>query len=42
MGKIERVYISEAEETKKSGLKCIGHTKNYTKVMLDFDKDLIG
>merc|ERR1712146_861294 len=38
----ERVYISEAEETKKHGLKCIGHTKNYTKVIIDYDPALIG
>jgi len=38
-GTVQRVYISEAEETKKSGLKCIGHTKNYTKVILDFDPE---
>lgn len=42
LNKIERVYISEAEETKKNGIKCIGHTKNYTKVIIDYDQALIG
>ena len=42
LNRTERVYISEAEETKKHGLKCIGHTKNYTKVIIDYDASLIG
>jgi threonylcarbamoyladenosine tRNA methylthiotransferase CDKAL1 len=40
--RIERVYINEAENTKKHGLKLTGHTKNYSKVVLDYDADLLG
>lgn len=41
-GAIERISISERENNKHNGDCMIGHTKNYTKVVLPFKQGLIG
>lgn len=38
----ERVWISEWEVHKKSGKVLIGHTRNYSKVLIPFREDLLG
>lgn len=40
--KEERVWISEWEDNKKSGKVLIGHTRNYSKVMIPYREDLLG
>lgn len=42
LGAIERISISERENNKHNGDCMIGHTKNYTKVVLPFKQGLIG
>lgn len=41
MGKIERVWISEKENVKSVNF-LTGHTKDYTKVVIPFEEELIG
>ena len=43
LNRVERVYISEREtHNKHSGDIMIGHTKNYTKVILPYNQELMG
>lgn len=42
MGKTERVWITEWEEHKKQGKILVGHTKNYSKVVIPFEDGLLG
>lgn len=42
LNRVERVYISERDANNKSGDSLIGHTKNYTKVVLPYNSDLMG
>jgi threonylcarbamoyladenosine tRNA methylthiotransferase CDKAL1 len=41
LGSVQRVTINESE-TVKGELKLVGHTKNYTKVVLPYDPALLG
>lgn len=40
--KEERVWISEWENNKKSGKVLVGHTRNYSKVLIPYREDLLG
>lgn len=42
LNRVEKVYISERDANNKSGDSLIGHTKNYTKVVLPYNPELLG
>lgn len=43
LGRVERVYISERDANNKhNGDSMIGHTKNYTKVVMPYNPELMG
>jgi hypothetical protein len=42
MGRTERVWITEWENHRKSGKIVVGHTSNYSKVVIPFEEDLVG
>jgi threonylcarbamoyladenosine tRNA methylthiotransferase CDKAL1 len=42
MDRTERVWVSEWENHSKSGKICIGHTYNYSKVVIPYEENLLG
>lgn len=42
MGRTERVWITEWENHRKSGKIVVGHTSNYSKVVIPYEEELIG
>lgn len=41
-GTEQYVWISDKETNKKHGVALVGHTKNYVKVLLPYEEELIG
>ena len=42
LGTEQRVWVSEIEDSKKYGKFLVGHTKNYVKVNLPFEENIVG
>jgi threonylcarbamoyladenosine tRNA methylthiotransferase CDKAL1 len=42
MGRTERVWITEWENHRKSGKIVVGHTSNYSKVVIPYEEELVG
>ena len=42
MGRVERVWVAERETNKHNGDCLIGHTKNYSKVVIPFEEGILG
>lgn len=42
MGRVERVWITEWEEHRKQGKILVGHTRNYSKVVIPYEEGLLG